>query len=237
MTKFENEVKELIGYHLSAQQLRAFAWYEKELITWNERINLTAIREPESIRAKHFLDSLSCARLIDGKAQSSIIDIGTGAGFPGIPLKIIFPHLRLTLVDSIGKKVEFCRHVVNSLGLKHVTLIKGRAEDLGSSSEHREKYDYVTARAVANLNTLAEYMLPLVCIGGSMIALKGESGPVEAQSSESAITLLGGHLKQILETHIPGIAEERYLIVVDKTARTPDKFPRRIGVPLKRPIT
>ena len=141
MEKFELEVQQLIGFRLSKHQLQAFEWYEKELISWNERINLTAIREPASIRAKHFLDSLSCALILDRKPHANLIDIGTGAGFPGIPLKIINPHLQLTLVDSIGKKVEFCRHVVKSLGLKQVSAIKNRAEELGRNSDHREKYD------------------------------------------------------------------------------------------------
>jgi len=237
MNKFKQEVQTLIGLKLSDKQLQALKWYEKELVTWNKQINLTAISEPKAIRTKHFLDSVSCALVLKGEKHTKLIDVGTGAGFPGIPLRILFPHIQLTLVESIGKKAEFCKHVVKSLGLDQTVVIQNRAEGLGQNPSHRENYDCATARAVANMSILVEYLLPLVRIGGIMVALKGESGPIEAQSAETAITLLGGHLKQIHEIQIPGIAEERYLIVIEKIAATPNKYPRRIGVPLKHPIS
>ena len=236
MDKFKSDVTALLGCTLSKAQVEAFAWYEKELLAWNERFNLTAICEPVEIRAKHFLDSLSCALVINSTRSGALIDIGTGAGFPGIPLKIIFPHLRLTLVESIGKKAEFCRHVVVSLGLGQTTVLQNRAEELGQDILHREQYDYAVARAVANLNTLVEYLLPLLKPGGMMIAQKGISGPEEAQNAERAARIMGGHLRQVRKINIPGIAEDRFLVTFDKTAPTPPQFPRHVGVPTKKPI-
>ena len=190
-------------------------------------MNLTAIRDSEGIRTKHFLDSYTCLNAWKDTPPTSLIDIGTGAGFPGIPLKILYPDMRLTLVDSIGKKVEFCRHIVQVLGLEKVEVLKGRAEELGQTKAHREKYDWAVARAVAHLNILVEYLLPLVRVGGSVLAQKGESAPAEAHSSERAIRLLGGHLRQIIPVSLPGVAEERFLMVIDKIAATPPNYPVR----------
>ncbi|MCE5208763.1 MAG: 16S rRNA (guanine(527)-N(7))-methyltransferase RsmG [Chloroflexi bacterium] len=229
-------LKSLLGWDLNPAQIQAFDWYEKELLVWNERFNLTAIRNPEGIRSKHFLDSITCALVMNGKRKGSLIDIGTGAGFPGIPLKILLPQIRLTLVESIGKKVDFCKHVINRLELEGTTVIQGRAEELGQDKSHREQYDWAVARAVANLNTLSEYLLPLVKVGGVMIAQKGEAGPAEAQMASNAFKLLGGHLKIIRKVELPGIADDRYLIAVDKVAVTPDIYPRRTGLPAKKPL-
>jgi len=236
MFLFHQEVLALTGLNLNEQQLGSFELFEEQLIKWNESFNLTAISDPESIRRKHFLDSLSSSLLIDGHEINRLIDIGTGAGFPGFPLKIVFPHLQLVLVESIGKKADFCRFIAKHIALDQTAVYQTRAEELGQSALHREMYDCAVARAVANMSTLAEYMLPLVRLGGYMLSLKGESGPREAHAAEKAITLFGGHIKQIREVQIPGIAEERYLILIEKIATTPDKYPRRVGVPLKRPI-
>jgi 16S rRNA (guanine527-N7)-methyltransferase len=210
--------------------------FEKELLEWNQKFNLTAIRDVESIRTKHFLDSLSCALAWRGAPPNHLIDVGTGAGFPGIPLKILYPNLKLTLVESVGKKAMFCEHVIRVLGLEHVDVIQARAEELGQNTTHREKYDCAMARAVANLNVLSEYLIPLSRVGGTMLAQKGESGPAEAQSAEHAMKLLGGKLKQVIPVHLPGIVDERYLIVVDKVAATPPRFPRKPGMPAKQPL-
>ena len=210
--------------------------YEKELLEWNQKFNLTAIRDAESIRTRHFLDSFSCVLAWKASPPNSLIDIGTGAGFPGLPLKILYPNLRLTLVESVGKKAMFCQHIVRVLGLERVEVIKSRAEDLGQNANHREKYDWAVARAVANLNVLSEYLLPLVRIGGTMLAQKGESGPAEAQSAEKAMKLLGGKLRQLIQANLPGVAEDRYLMLVDKVAATPPKYPRKAGIPAKQPL-
>jgi len=210
--------------------------YEKELLEWNQKFNLTAIRDVESIRTKHFLDSFSCVLAWKAAPPNSLIDIGTGAGFPGLPLKILYPNLKLTLVESVGKKAMFCQHIVRVLGLEHVEVLKARAEDVGQNGSHRGKYDWALARAVANLNVLSEYLLPLIRIGGTMLAQKGESGPAEAQSAEKAMKLLGGNLRELIQVNLPGVAEDRYLVLVDKVAGTHPKYPRKSGIPAKEPL-
>jgi len=225
-----------LGLRLTRSQLSALALYERELMDWNTRFNLTAIRDPQEIHIKHFLDSLTCLLAMHEPQVGKLIDIGTGAGFPRIPLKIIYPKAQLTLVESVGKKAEFCRHVVKILDLQGVEVVQERAETLGQDPEFRERYDWAVARAVAILPVLAEYLLPLVRVGGSMLAMKGESGPAEAHSAEHALRVLGGHLRQLLPVTLPGVAEERYLVVVDKIAATPRGYPRKVGVPAKHPL-
>ena len=236
MKVLNETLRKLIGLELTPAQLAAFEWYEKELLAWNERFNLTAIRDAESVRTKHFLDSLTCALVMNGKRSGKIIDIGTGAGFPGIPLKIMMPGLELTLVESIGKKADFCRHVVQTLGFEGTQVLQKRAEELGQDRRFREQYDWAVARAVANLNILAEYLLPLLRVGGMMIAQKGQSGPVEAHTAANPIRILGGHLKNLREVELPGVTEERYVITIEKTAATPPQYPRRVGIPSKKPL-
>jgi 16S rRNA (guanine527-N7)-methyltransferase len=236
MEKLVQDAAALFNIHITGRQLASFAMYEKELLEWNRKFNLTAIRDPESIRTKHFLDSLSCTLAWKSNPPNHLIDVGTGAGFPGIPLKIIYPNLKLTLVESVGKKATFCQHLVRALNFEDVEVIHSRAEDLGQAANHREKYECAVARAVANLNVLSEYLIPLVKIGGTMLAQKGESGPAEAQSAEEAMKILGGKLKQLIPVNLPGVAEDRYLIVVDKIAATPPKYPRKPGVPTKQPL-
>ncbi len=229
-------IQQLTGLSLSPSQLSAFERFELELMDWNSRINLTAIREAEEVRTKHFVDSLSCLLVLRDPPPNRLIDIGTGAGFPGIPLKIVLPNLRLTLVESVGKKADFCRHLVQVLKLDNVEILQARAEEMGLDPKHRERYDWAVARAVANMPILAEYLLPLVRVGGAVLAQKGESGPAEVHAAERAIKLLGGQLRKLQKVNLPGIAEDRYLVVLDKLAATPSGYPRRVGLPSKKPI-
>ena len=236
MEALARDAQTLFNIHLSGRQLMALSTYEKELLEWNQKFNLTAIRDVESIRTKHFLDSFSCVLAWKSAVPSQIIDVGTGAGFPGIPLKILYPNLKLTLVESVGKKTMFCQHLVRVLGMEQVEVVHARAEDLGQNPKHRERYDWAIARAVANLNVLSEYLIPLVKIDGSMLAQKGESGPAEAQSAEESMKRLGGKLKQLIPVRLPGVADDRYLVVVEKVAATPPRYPRKPGIPMKQPL-
>lgn len=236
MKELAQQAQRQLGMRISSAQLEALQHYERELLDWNSRFNLTAIRDPQEVRIKHFLDSLTCLLALREAPVERLIDVGTGAGFPGIPLKIIYPKMHLTLVESVGKKAEFCRHVVEVLDLQGVEVIQERAEVVGQSPQHRERYDWAVARAVAILSVLAEYLLPLVYVGGSMLAMKGESGPAEAHAAEHALRVLGGHLRQLLPVTLPGVAEERYLVVIDKVAATPKVYPRRVGIPAKKPL-
>lgn len=226
----------LFGLELNNTQLEAFAIFERELLDWSERFNLTAIRDPEGIRLKHFLDSLSCARAWESAPPESLIDVGTGAGLPGLALKILYPHLRLTLVESVNKKAGFCRHMIEALGLREVSVVTARAEDAGRLLEHRGRYDWAVARAVASMPVLCEYLLPLVRLGGKILAQKGEAGPEELKQSARALRLLGGRALPPIAISLPGIDEPRWLIVAEKIAHTPDEYPRRAGVPARSPL-
>jgi 16S rRNA (guanine527-N7)-methyltransferase len=236
MQQLSQELESLIGLGLNPAQINALDVYAHELAEWNESYSLTAIHEPEKVRIKHFLDSLSVYLAMRNTAVERVIDVGTGAGFPGLPLKILCPQIQLTLVESVTKKAEFCQHIVDMLGLDHVTIICQRAEIIGSDLAFREKYDWAIARAVALMPILMEYLLPLVRVGGRVLAMKGESAPVEAHSAEGAMTILGGHLQRLIPVTLPSVADRRYLVVVDKIAATPEKYPRRVGIPAKRPL-
>jgi 16S rRNA (guanine527-N7)-methyltransferase len=236
MDKFLQDIQNLTGYHLSSRQVNAFRLYELELLDWSSRFNLTAIRDSDGIRTKHFLDSLTCLVMMGNKPVNRLIDIGTGAGFPGIPIKIVLPDLKLTLVESVGKKANFCRHIIETLKLEQIQVIVGRAEEVGQDPAHREQYDWAVARAVAQLHTLTEYLLPLVKIGGAILAQKGESGPAEANAAERSARLMGGRLRQLRQVNLPGVAEDRFLVVFDKISATPPQYPRRVGLPSKTPL-
>jgi 16S rRNA (guanine527-N7)-methyltransferase len=236
MDRLIHEAQTLFNVHLTGRAILALATYEKELLSWNQKFNLTAIRDSEGIRTKHFLDSFSCVLAWKANPPSRLIDIGTGAGFPGIPLKILYPSMHVTLIESVGKKAAFCQHIIDVLRLDGVEVLNTRAEYVGQDPHHREKYDWALARAVANLRVLSEYLLPLVKVGGTMLAQKGESGPAEAQSAEHAMKLLGGKLQQLIPLTLPGVVEERYLVLVDKIHATPPKYPRKAGTPYKEPL-
>jgi 16S rRNA (guanine527-N7)-methyltransferase len=236
MESLVHAAQQLFGIHLTGRQVLAFITFENELLAWSEKFNLTAIRDIEGIRTKHFLDSFSCILAWKEIPPKRLIDVDTGAGFPGIPLKILYPSMELTLVESVGKKTSFCRHVVEILKLQSVEVLTARAEEVGQMSAQRESYDWAVARAVANLPVLAEYLLPLVRVGGRMIAQKGHSAPAEAHNAEKAFRLLGGQMRSLLPVTLPGVAEERYLVVVDKVAATPQMYPRKPGFPAKSPL-
>lgn len=236
MNDLARQTQQIVGLQLTQAQLAALESYERELLDWNARLNLTAIDDPGKIRVKHFLDSLTCLIAMRHHPMARVIDVGTGAGFPGIPLKIACPSMHLTLVESVGKKAAFCQHIVEKLQLRGVKVIQDRAEALGTSPEHRQQYDWALARAVASMPVLMEYLLPLARVGGYALAMKGESAPAETQLAEHAMRLLGGHLLQLVSIHLPGVEEERFLVVVEKRAATPDRYPRRSGIPAKRPL-
>ena len=224
---------------LTPEHLAAFRVAYEELVSWNQKFNLTAITDYEGVQVRHFLDSLSCLPAMEYHERLTdqrVIDVGAGAGFPGIPLKIVRPGFRLTLLEATEKKVNFLRHLVQRLGLEGVTVLHGRAEELGQSPVHRERYDWAIARAVAEMPILAEYLLPLVKIGGRALAQKGENAPAEVHRAEHAITQLGGHVRRLMPVELHGLAETRYLVLVDKVAVTASQYPRRPGIPSKRPL-
>lgn len=219
---------------LTPQQLDQFGTYAAELRRWNERVNLTAITSEREIVTRHFLDSLRLA-LSWGDAPASLVDIGAGAGFPGLPLKILRPALRLTLVESVAKKAAFLEHMAATLGLADVLVLTARAETLGQDVRHREQYDVATARAVAELRILAEYLLPLCRVGGRALAPKGGEIDEELRLAAPAIARLGGRVAAVEPVALPAV-EPRTLVVIDKIAPTPPAYPRAVGVPARRPL-
>lgn len=230
-----------LGLQLTEKQVAAFQLYYEELVAWNQRFNLTAITGYEQVQIRHFLDSLSVllaapVRSALGRPEPRVIDVGTGAGFPGIPLKLVHPRLQLTLLEATGKKVGFLQHLVARLGLQKVTALHGRAEELAHDPAHRESYDLALARAVAEMATVAEYTLPFCQVGGWVIAQKGEAGGAEAWTASRAIQLLGGELRRVLPVELPGLPEDRSLVILEKVAPTPAAYPRRPGLPAKRPL-
>jgi 16S rRNA (guanine527-N7)-methyltransferase len=232
----KDTAQSVLGVRLTPAQLEAFEWYAGALLEWNEKVNLTAITAPGEIGIKHFVDSLTCLLAMDLRKGDRLIDVGTGAGFPGLPLKIVRPQLKVVLVEATAKKAQFCRHVVGGLGLEGVDVLHARAEAVGHDPDHRQAYDWVVARAVASLPVLAEYLLPLARIGGLVVAQKGETGPAEVHAAEAAIKHLGGHVRQLRKIELPKVADTRYLVLIDKVAATPAAFPRRPGVPSKKPL-
>lgn len=213
--------------------IEKFYNYMLGIIEWNDKINVTAITEKKEFLVKHFIDSLTISRFIeDGKR---LIDIGTGAGFPGIPLKIAYPNMEVTLIDSVNKKLNVIREVSNSIKLDKLEIIHSRAEDLANNSKYREQYDYVTTRAVSNLSTIAEYMIPFLKIGGKAICMKGPNYEDELKDAEKAISILGGKIEKV-ENLLISNEIERNIIIISKIKSTPNKYPRGQGKPLKEPI-
>ncbi len=235
--EFSENVRSLLGLDLNRSQLEALGHYEAELLSWNQRINLTAIKDSAGVRVKHFLDSLTILKAWERQnPPERLIDIGTGAGFPGLVLKLVWSNTQVTLVESVRKKADFCCHIVDQLGMSGVEVLTERAEVVGQDPDHRHAYDLAVARAVARMPILMEYLLPLVHRNGVVMAMKGETAPAETHTADNAIKLLGGRIRKLVHVELPGVVEERFIVVVDKVARTPEELPRRTGIPAKNPI-
>ena len=222
------------GLTFTEQQLQQFTQYYELLVETNKVMNLTAITEPEEVAVKHMIDSLLAYD--EDMSGKTLADVGTGAGFPGVPLKIYCPELRVTLIDSLGKRLKFLQQIIDTLGLKYIRCEHLRAEDAGKSSKHREKYDLVTARAVARLSVLAEYCLPLVKKGGRFIALKGSKYAEEITEGSEAVKILGGKIISAEPVKLPGLDEGRAIIKISKLKTTPAQYPRKAGTPEKQPL-
>ncbi|HWI48840.1 MAG TPA: 16S rRNA (guanine(527)-N(7))-methyltransferase RsmG [Rummeliibacillus sp.] len=224
------------GIELSEEQIQQFHTYFETLVEWNEKMNLTAITDQPSVYLKHFYDSISAAFYIDFNQVQSLCDVGAGAGFPSIPIKICFPHLKVTIVDSLNKRIQFLNYLSDVLHLEHMNFVHSRAEDFGQNATYREQFDMVTARAVARLSVLSELCIPLVKSGGRFVAMKAASGEEELKDSKKAISTLGTKLVEKFEFSLPIENSERTIYVFEKIKNTPKKYPRKPGVPNKSPI-
>lgn len=232
---FTNLLKEQ-GIDLTAVQLQQFETYYEELVAWNEKMNLTGITERDQVYVKHFYDSVTLSFYIKMDQVNNMADIGSGAGFPGIPLKICFPHLKLTIIDSLNKRIHFLQNVVDKLGLTGVELLHGRAEDMARKDGLRDAFDLVTARAVARMAVLNEFCLPFVKQGGIFAAMKGSNPEEEVRESARSLSELKGKIAGSFHFSLPLENSERHIILVSKTGVTPKKYPRKAGTPLKSPL-
>ncbi len=227
-----------LGLHLTSRQFEQFQVYYRELIDWNRRLNLTAITDYEEVQVKHFLDSLTVVQVLKLPLSKGVklIDVGTGAGIPGIPLKILLPEIELVLLDATKKKAGFLEHIIQQLDMKDVEIVVGRAEEIAHKSEYRQQFGLVLSRAVAELPALVELTLPFCAVGGRFIAQKKGSIETEVQSARQAIFLLGGELTDVKSIDLPEFGDRRWLVVIDKVRETPAQYPRRPGIPAKRPL-
>lgn len=235
--EFENSFKsflEKIEIELDEKQIEQFYDYMQRLLKWNEKINLTAITQPQEIIIKHFVDSLTISKYI--KENAKIIDVGTGAGFPGIPLKIYRNDIEVILLDSLNKRINFLNDVINKMGLDKISAIHGRAEEFGHNKEYREKFDIATSRAVANMATLSEYLIPFVKVNGMVVAMKGSDVKQEIDESKRAINVLGGKIFGVEEFNLPDTDIRRNVILIEKEKHTLAKYPRKAGTPGKEPL-
>ena len=234
--QFDEKLKEL-NITLSETQQEQFYHFYELLVEWNKVMNLTGITEYEEVNEKHFIDSLSIVKVLDMNKVSTVIDVGTGAGFPGIPLKIAFPHLKVTLLDSLNKRIKYLDTVINELGLKDIHTIHGRAEEYARKEEYREKYDLAVSRAVANLSTLSEYCVPYVKVGGMFVPYKSGEIDEEVKAAQTAIKVLGGKQTEVVKFTLPGSDINRSFVKIQKVKSTGKKFPRKAGLPTKEPIS
>lgn len=232
---FERGLFEL-GITLSEEQKTQFLQYYELLVEWNSFMNLTAITEFDQVITKHFLDSLSLVKVCDVAQAGRILDVGTGAGFPGIPLKIAFPDVEVVLLDSLNKRVKFLNEVIGQLGLSKITAVHGRAEDFARQKEYREQFDLVVSRAVANLSSLSEYCLPYVKVGGRFVSYKSGKLNEELTAAQKTIHVLGGEAKEPVYFQLTGTEDERSFVCIEKGKATPKKYPRKAGTPAKEPI-
>lgn len=233
--KFTKQLEQL-NIELNEKQREQFHRYYELLVEWNKVMNLTGITEYDEVNEKHFVDSLAIAKVIDIKKIDTVLDIGTGAGFPGLPLKIAYPHLKVVLLDSLQKRINFLNTVVDELGLENVENLHGRAEDYAKKTEYREQFDLCVSRAVANLSTLSEYCIPYTKVGGVFVSYKSGEIDQEVKDSENAIKLLGGELKEIDKFQLPDTDINRSFVKIKKVAATKKKYPRKAGMPSKEPI-
>lgn len=225
-----------LGIELSDRQVEQFMRYKELLQEWNEKMNLTAITEDREVMTKHFLDCMTINKALDMNSQKTVIDIGTGAGFPGLVIKIAFPHLKVTLVDALKKRLNFLEVVINELGLNDIECIHSRAEDLGKNKVYREGFDICASRAVANLAVLSEYTLPFVRVDGYLIALKGQKLDEELEQGKKAIQILGGQLEEVVHTGVPFTDLNHKIAKIKKVKPTATKYPRKAGEPTKSPL-
>ena len=232
---FENKLNEL-GITLTDKQRQQFDKFYELLVEWNKVMNLTGITDYEEVNEKHFVDSLSIVKAIDMESVESVIDVGTGAGFPGIPLKIAFPHLKVVLLDSLNKRINFLNEVIAQLGLTDIKTIHGRAEDYAKQAEYRENFDLCVSRAVANLSTLSEYCLPYVSMNGMFVPYKSGEIDEELENSKKAVKILGGKIENVVKFQLPGTDIGRSFVKVRKIANTNKKYPRKAGLPAKEPM-
>ncbi len=224
------------GIELSERQIEQFRTYFTELVEWNEKMNLTAITDEPSVYLKHFYDSISAAFYVDFSKEMTVCDVGAGAGFPSIPLKICYPQIELTIVDSLNKRITFLNHLADELQLANVHFVHARAEEFGKNKAYREQFDLVTARAVARLSVLSELCVPLVKKGGQFVAMKGAAGPEELVDAKSALNILGVELVEQFDFELPEEDSERTIYVFNKVKTTPKKYPRKPGTPNKSPL-
>ena len=238
MKKLKSGAQKL-GLHLTPRQLEQFEIYYQELVDWNQRMNLTSVTDYEEVQVKHFLDSLTvimAIRPLNKGQRLSVIDIGTGAGLPGIPLKVLLPDIRLVLLEATARKTKFLQHIVDRLGLDNVEITVGRAEEAAHNAHYREKFDLALSRAVASLPVLVELTMPFCAVGGRFVAQKKGDIEREVEQSQKAITVMGGRLREVKSIELEELDDKRYLVIVDKIKPAPAEYPRRPGMPAKRPI-
>lgn len=236
MKRFLQDKLQVLSVEVDRKKIDQFNQFYDLIVEWNNVMNLTAITDYKDVVEKHFLDSLSIERILKLDDLKTVMDVGTGAGFPGMPLKIIYPELKITLLDSLSKRVKFLNEVIRQLELKNIDAIHGRAEDIGKNENYREKYDLCVSRAVANLATLSEYCMPFVRVGGVFVSYKSGDIDEEVLKSKKAISLFGGKIDEVVKFQLPGTDINRAFVKIKKIKGTPKKYPRKSGIPSKEPL-